>query len=762
MQMVLQLLIAVAAVADGDADNMCDAANGTMGLNFPGGDLERASAVVTATACRQACVANVRCVAFVFHHGNCSGHGEPKGVVCYLKDATRAQATNPCTCSGVVRPPPPAPPPPPPSPTLSCPTRAPRHAPKGAKHVLYVLVDDLRPSLSPYGQTQVHTPNIQQLADHATVFERAYCQEAVCSPSRNSFLSGRGPDRTRVYNFINHFRQAYTGLEFPRKAVAGPTLQSINIRNGAGGECGTKCTIHPDCKSWTYHTNGALCELKSIEATAGTLVDAADAISGHSGSMHVATSWNWTALPELFRLNGYLTQGTGKIYHTEEGGDTGCWDGQGMPPNQDPPSWTAGGSMSNVNAVAPMVSCADEVVGLGLQVGCADNATLDGELLSPVRKGKRQLCDKVIYDDALMKLHKASSNFNSTGQRFFLAVGFRKPHTPWRFPYPYLQFYNNVSSSKVDVAEHPTLDPSVPPIAISSFDFQNPYEPMARDSAEGHRLAYYAAVSWMDHQVGKVLAELDNLGLSDSTVVAFHADHGWNLGEHGQWQKFTNWETGVRVPLIIRDPSLPASHGKRSMALVELLDVYPTLADLAGVPLPAGETLDGSSLGTVLRAFGNVSSGTRNAAGDGHGADGGGRGSAASADLGPRGWALSQYPRCPKSTNASDFYQNNVCEFVERSEIPYMGYSLRVDAWRYTEWVAWDGANLRPQWGQLVGAELYSHDPGETSGCNSDVNACFDHFENVNMAKQRPDVVANLSAQLHQIVAQRHPNPAMK
>lgn len=196
------------------------------------------------------------------------------------------------------------------------------------------------------------------------------------------------------------------------------------------------------------------------------------------------------------------------------------------------------------------------------------------------------------------------------------------------------------------------------------------------------------------------------------------------------------------MPLIIRDPAIAASHGKRSTALAELLDVYPTLVELAGISLPAGEVLDGVSLGSILKGFGKNASAAAAAAGDG-----------------PRGWALSQYPRCPSSANPADFYKDNKCEFVERSLIPYMGYSLRVDGWRYTEWATWDGANLRPIWDKLVGVELYSHDVDEGSTCNSKENGCFDGFENVNLYTTHPDVAANLSTQLHAIVAQRRPNP---
>lgn len=239
----------------------------------------------------------------------------------------------------------------------------------------------------------------------------------------------------------------------------------------------------------------------------------------------------------MFHKNGYLTQGTGKIYHTEEGGQSGCWDGEGMPPNQDPISWTPGGSMYDVNAVAPMVGCAETVE--AFQHGCADNATLDGELLSPLPPGKRQLCDKVILEDALMKLQKAAKKLKADGTPFFLASGFRKPHTPWRFPHAFLQYYNKDQS--IDVAAHGVLDQSVPDIAISSFDFQNPYTVMDKKDAMSNRLAYYASVSWMDHQVGKLLDELTSLGLDDSTIVSLHACHTlsfyfWSFvsdGHHG-------------------------------------------------------------------------------------------------------------------------------------------------------------------------------------------------------------------------------------
>lgn len=584
------------------------------------------------------------------------------------------------------------------------------------RNVLYIIVDDLRPSLSPYGQTQVHTPNIQKLVGGAMVFERAYCQQAVCSPTRNSFLSGRRPDRTRAWNFINHFRQADCGLELPDVAFSGDPLLSVHLEQGGAGECCSQCTSRAACSRWTQLTQNKTCLLFSTgPSETPQLHDGA--VSGSRGDLSASTSWNWTTLPENFRHNGYFTASSGKIYHTEEGGSTPPWQGMGMPPNQDPPSWSPGESMSHVNAVAKMWPCAPGEPSVGPN-GCAVNASMDGIL----NVAGHELCDQVIADDAIAKLQRAKRVLDTTGRPFFLAVGFRKPHTPWRFPAPFLTFYPNVS--EIDVAKHGVLDKSVPPIAISSFDFQDPYKEMAKLEAQKNRLAYYASVTWMDHQVGKVLGELQALNLADSTVVLLHSDHGWNLGEHGQWQKFTNWETGVRVPLIIRDPLLPQSHGQMSSALVELVDVYPTLCELAGVPLPQGEVLDGESVVPILRE---------------------------PATKQTKGYALSMYPRCPASTDPEKFYLDNKCEFVERSKFPYMGFSLRTPEWRYTEWVQWNGVTLQPLWDKRVGVELYPHTTDSRCDVSGKINDCMDGSENDNNVDMYPEVVGNLSKTLRQL-----------
>ena len=244
-----------------------------------------------------------------------------------------------------------------------------------------------------------------------------------------SFLSGRRPDHTRTWNFINHIRQADTGLELPRTAVVGGIIANVSVpqTKGAGGECGTQCTSTPACESWSYSARTQTCLLSSAPPSGGNVAPEPMSTAGRRGDLSKPSSQNWTSLPELFHKNGYLTMGTGKIFHTEEGGLTGCWAGEGMPPNQDPISWSPGGSMFDVNALAPMVGCAEQVQ--AFPHGCADNATMEGELLSPLPPGKRQLCDKVILEDAIAKLRKASEALKAHGTPFFLAAGFRKPHT---------------------------------------------------------------------------------------------------------------------------------------------------------------------------------------------------------------------------------------------------------------------------------------------------------------------------------------------
>ena len=180
------------------------------------------------------------------------------------------------------------------------------------------------------------------------------------------------------------------------------------------------------------------------------------------------------------------------------------------------------------------------------------------------------------------------------------------------------------------------------------------------------------------------------------------------------------------MPLIVRAPWVAPSRGARTAVLAELVDVFPTMAELAGAPLDArtAQSLDGTSLAPVLRAPADR----------------------ARADA-LKPYALSQYMRCPKDAQTPQ--KDNACLFTDRTQIPYMGYTLRTRTHRYTQWAAWDGARLAPTWAAPrwpdVGEELYSH--------VGDDGSDFDAFENANCNASEPHVATALRAVLHEAVA---------
>jgi hypothetical protein len=231
-----------------------------------------------------------------------------------------------------------------------------------------------------------------------------------------------------------------------------------------------------------------------------------------------------------------------------------------------------------------------------------------------------------------------------------------------------------------------------------------------------------------------MLAALDRLGLADSTVVAVWGDHGQNLGEHNMWCKMSLFDSSTRVPLLIRDPDAArsnASRGARTGAPAQLLDMFPTLASLAGLPAPPGaEGVDLTPL------FADPS------------------GAAAAALAG--GAAFSQQAKCyaknwstPRPTPEQQrLLALMTCEFVDREHMDFMGYSIRTTEWRYTEWARWDGAALGPRWDVLVGRELYDHRAG--------VDPWNSENENLVEAPAHAATVAALQARLRQ-----HFDPAL-
>jgi uncharacterized sulfatase len=264
-------------------------------------------------------------------------------------------------------------------------------------------------------------------------------------------------------------------------------------------------------------------------------------------------------LPEFFRQHGYRTIKVGKIFHT---GDA----------FEDPRSWDVD-IRETTQAKSPP---ADQILRRqgpnGIVLRAEDEATWEG----------------FVARRAVEFMHDAAM----TGKPFFIAAGFRMPHSPYIAPEKYYSLYHPEqlrprSGPQDHLAKIPDL----------SLTYRTGVNPRFPERGPGDTIAaYYAAISYMDAQVGILLDALDRLGLSDRTIVIFMSDHGYHLGEHGGlWHKLSLFEESVRIPLIVAAPGYkPGTSGR----LVESVDVYPTLADICGLPQPEG--LEGTSFKPLL------------------------------------------------------------------------------------------------------------------------------------------------------------------
>jgi len=362
-------------------------------------------------------------------------------------------------------------------------------------NVFMILVDDLSTLLNCYGHEEVITPHLDKLASRGRVFDRAYCQSAVCNPSRASFMTGKYPHELGIWTNQPHFR----GF-FPR--------------------------------------------IKTLS--------------------------------EHFMDHGYYSVGIGKVFHN--------WGQsiQGDPQSWSEPQryhyaahfhdWYVPGRPYQLHsdlAKGPAVQCED----------VPDEAYLDGR----------------IANEAINKLRELQET------PFFMTVGFWKPHLPFNAPKRYWDLYDRNDFSEI---RYPDWVEGIPDIAYNQSREARTYTdvpntgPISEDKKL--ELRYFAAITYLDAQIGKLLDELDRLGLSQNTVVVFFSDHGFHAGEFGEFGKLTNFEIGTQVPLIIAYPGMPYP-GMSTSALTELVDIYPTLADLCGLPSPAGgRQLSGTSLRPVL------------------------------------------------------------------------------------------------------------------------------------------------------------------
>jgi arylsulfatase A-like enzyme len=362
-------------------------------------------------------------------------------------------------------------------------------------NVLFITVDDLRPLLGCYGDTDVVSPNIDRLAAAGVTFLNASCQWPVCGPSRASLLTGLRPESCGVMGLTTQLRK-----------------------------------VRPDVLT----------------------------------------------LPQYFRQNGYTTAAVGKIFDPRTVDDRdGC----------DEPSWSLPCVFEPESTLDEKWMEAEKLNKLqGKHAAYAfdfpDEAFPDGRV---ARYGLEQL-RRLAREDA----------------PFFLALGFMKPHLPLVAPSRYWELYER---DEIALAPQQARAASRSGLAFDGSSELRKHDGMPADGVltdEQQRLVihgYMACVSWVDALIGRFLDELEALGVRDETIVVLLGDHGFHLGEHGQWAKRTLLEEGVRVPLIVADPRSSVA-GRTTAAAAELTDVFPTLCDLVGLERPSA--LDGVSLAPTL------------------------------------------------------------------------------------------------------------------------------------------------------------------
>lgn len=427
-------------------------------------------------------------------------------------------------------------------------------------NILFIAVDDLNTALGAYGNKEVISPNIDRLAAEGLKFERAYCNIAVCAPSRASLMSGLRPDATKTYD-----------LRTPLRSV----MPNIPM------------------------------------------------------------------LPQYLRQYGYYTVGIGKLYHNNV---------------RDSLSWN--------------VEIPEMRVDSGLGYVLPKNIAYKG----PGKPEPTEVADvpDSLYRDGAManEAVRTLSRLAKQNQPFFLGLGFIRPHMPFTAPKKYWDLYNRENLSLAAFSQNPA---GASVHGLNRWKEYRNYKGVPRDenisidSARKYIHAYYACVSYVDAQIGKVMNELNRLGLAENTVIVLWSDHGFKLGDIGMWGKNTNYEADTHIPLLFKVPGTPEM-GKSSNALVELVDVYPSLVEAVGLPFPAH--LQGKSFYPLTKDAG-------------------------------RDWKKAVFSQYPSS-------QNKMYSEVRPTIFPFnevMGYAIRTKDFRYVQWVK----GTRDKHEGIVGEELYDY-----------------------------------------------------
>ncbi|RMF38592.1 MAG: iduronate-2-sulfatase [Planctomycetota bacterium] len=502
-------------------------------------------------------------------------------------------------------------------------------------NIVFIAVDDLRPELGCYGSPIAVTPHLDQLAAEGMLFQRAYCQQAICRPSRASLLTGARPETTGLFHNYVALRE-----------------------------------VQPDI----------------------------------------------VTLPQHFRQHGYETVYLGKIFHPGDEDQALSWSRQPV------------GSLPGIKKPQGPFALRENIE--------KRNADFQAMLAKYGEAARRGLASGPAYEAADVPDHAYSDGYETLraiatmkelvqeGEKpFFLALGFKRPHLNWTSPQRYWDLYDRQEIPLAQYAQPPQGGAAMG--LHASFELRTragipKYGPIDDDLARTLKHAYLACVSYVDAQIGKVVATIDELGIRDNTIIVVWGDHGWHLGDMGVWGKATNYEIATRVPLIVWTPQMQA-RGRDTRALVELVDIFPTLCELADLPSP--EHLEGHSFVSLLDQ----------------------------PDLAWKKAAFSQYPNPalrewaanPLSKEMRETWFGPLIGDVERRiqqqmgdrwdrelfEQHLMGYAMRTDRYRLVVW-----RDRRDRQAEPLFVELYDHqhDPHETR----------------NVAAEHPELVQELRRML--------------
>ncbi len=491
------------------------------------------------------------------------------------------------------------------------------------QNVLFIAIDDLRPELGCYGSDLAITPHLDALAADGLRFNRAYCQQAICSPSRASLMTGARPETINIIENYTYFRD-----------------------------------LHPDI----------------------------------------------ITLPQHFRANGYETVYSGKIYHGRFTDDEKSWSRKCAKPEVPKAPLPGGYALAENQAIFK-----ENQAAIRTKYGEVNHYALGrGPAYERADVPDHTYPDGYNTEAAISTLKELATQ----DKPFFLGLGFRLPHLDWNAPAKYWDLYDPEEIKLATDRERPVEGAAMG--LHASFELRVRHGIPKKGNIEPAlartlKHAYLASVSYVDALIGKMLEALEEADLRDETIIMVWSDHGWHLGDLGVWGKATNYEIATRVPLLLWTPDIPDRHrGQSTDALVELVDMYPTLCDLAGIGLP--DHLEGLSFAPLLEEPTQT-------------------------------WkkaAFSQYPNPalrewaanPLTPSMRETYFGPLIEEVEDRimrqqgdrwdrdvfENHLMGYSMRTDRHRLIVWKD----RRKPQEEPLF-VELYDHgsDPNETTNLAS-------------------------------------------